>query len=659
MSHAGYAALITIDQRFLQNSIRISWLANTIPHTMQVSAGLPGLISFDFDLFTDCPAITLASAEPQMFLVQLDAWGGLQVPPMAPEPRTIRLVANIRVPHQVSFVNGDLSIGMVPSHAMLDSHSIEVLQGGEYPESVRNVLNSNLFATQLEAALREGLVGTADTLPTVDVGFLNRYMATVDPDLDAPVERVATGRSLNGVFAIGIDMFQGGFGTAGNPSQMTDVTGGLSVGMVANPWIWVPNLRHELLKGSDGDGGLEAQIAAQGVSLDTFDLSPMSGFLRASGSATRDSGSVDFSIDLVPRLGRPAQWIDLGPDQVDPWPCVVYIPPVDELWFETENVQVTLNVPYWLTFLQILGGLCTFGIAALIIESIKDMIQGNVEGAMASTSGLPTTGLEYSFAESEGVPPILARLERFQFTPNSMDMGLSIESDFPEPGIVCTNSRQHTYSNRVAIDVGEIQRGLQPTFRVELPEVAHPEDPFLRIAWNVRRIDTNQIVQTADDVGVTGITVTAPANAPDLKIQCRVYRTLGSSITEVYLGNLVVHFLDLLDRSKPFVRWYHYVWTPDVRRDEAGRKTVVGGSIKYRTSRIHRTDLEGRCKFASRYSVEIPEGFRPPPNSERPLGVFYYDTLPFPNSQILENRSELCDYCFFGGPDKTTPLPIP
>jgi hypothetical protein len=32
------------------------------------------------------------------------------------------------------------------------------------------------------------------------------------------------------------------------------------------------------------------------------------------------------------------------------------------------------------------------------------------------------------------------------------------------------------------------------------------------------------------------------------------------------------------------------------------------------------------------------------------------DALPFPLARLAENRSKVCDYCFFGGPTKTVPL---
>lgn len=34
----------------------------------------------------------------------------------------------------------------------------------------------------------------------------------------------------------------------------------------------------------------------------------------------------------------------------------------------------------------------------------------------------------------------------------------------------------------------------------------------------------------------------------------------------------------------------------------------------------------------------------------------YLDELPFPVAELNDHRAEICEYCFFGGPDKWEPL---
>ena len=42
----------------------------------------------------------------------------------------------------------------------------------------------------------------------------------------------------------------------------------------------------------------------------------------------------------------------------------------------------------------------------------------------------------------------------------------------------------------------------------------------------------------------------------------------------------------------------------------------------------------------------------PPP----PPAIEYLDDLPFPRAELINQRSQVCDYCFFGGPTRTQPL---
>jgi hypothetical protein len=98
----------------------------------------------------------------------------------------------------------------------------------------------------------------------------------------------------------------------------------------------------------------------------------------------------------------------------------------------------------------------------------------------------------------------------------------------------------------------------------------------------------------------------------------------------------------------PFVRWDHTALVPQVSitYDRAGRKSR---SVRYedveRHSKIHRTSVRGRCRFAHRFSRHVSR-------------LYYLHELPFPVDQLVANRRQVCDYCFFGGPDKTTPLPL-
>jgi len=62
--------------------------------------------------------------------------------------------------------------------------------------------------------------------------------------------------------------------------------------------------------------------------------------------------------------------------------------------------------------------------------------------------------------------------------------------------------------------------------------------------------------------------------------------------------------------------------------------------------------VSARCKMLR--EVAAQRDFLKPDSS-----VFYFDTLPddWPWDELIAHRRPLCEYCFFGGPDKTTPFP--
>ena len=57
--------------------------------------------------------------------------------------------------------------------------------------------------------------------------------------------------------------------------------------------------------------------------------------------------------------------------------------------------------------------------------------------------------------------------------------------------------------------------------------------------------------------------------------------------------------------------------------------------------------------MATRLSHNV--SLTPAPTGAAPA-LEYLDALPFPRSELVLRRAELCDYCFFGGPTSTVPL---
>ena len=113
--------------------------------------------------------------------------------------------------------------------------------------------------------------------------------------------------------------------------------------------------------------------------------------------------------------------------------------------------------------------------------------------------------------------------------------------------------------------------------------------------------------------------------------------TLGSQVGEVWSGVQTIPIADWIDRHHKYVHWGPRA----VFFKNAG--THDEWQTSRRQSRIHRTAVAARCRELRR--SRLSRAFE------------YFDALPFPSNDLNRHRGPLCEYCFFGGPEKLTALP--
>jgi hypothetical protein len=189
----------------------------------------------------------------------------------------------------------------------------------------------------------------------------------------------------------------------------------------------------------------------------------------------------------------------------------------------------------------------------------------------------------------------------------------------------------------------------------------------LRITWTAVRTDTGATVLNQD----SPLTAAALTIAIDRWNGDQIYNNLWDVTCEVYrpadaLTGRYTYFnqgtttgvSDVVDRHHPYVRWDHTAWF----HDPSGVGTLKQHPfwIRNRKSRIHRTDVLIRCialyeAFTTGYPqetgvglVELKEGLPTPQ---------YLDCLAdYGDLGNVEQwrHGVLCDYCFFGGPTRTT-----
>lgn len=184
----------------------------------------------------------------------------------------------------------------------------------------------------------------------------------------------------------------------------------------------------------------------------------------------------------------------------------------------------------------------------------------------------------------------------------------------------------------------------------------------LMLSWQVTRNDTGAIVANPIlryDAG--------PANGPVLyhhseelytvnafTVSCVATITLGSQVGEIWSGQQVLTIADILDRSHGFVEWGPH-WVVFVAPDSTPDKPNYWQHI--RNSRIHRTAVAARCKMLKVKAEANAVVIATRANKRNFAPLRYRDDLGFPWEDLLRHRKALCEYCFFGGPDKLAPRP--
>ncbi|MGE5049850.1 MAG: hypothetical protein ACM3PC_14825 [Deltaproteobacteria bacterium] len=664
--HAGFAATLAMSEAALQDALRSAYLVGRIPHWLLAATPPELFLSLGASFFIDVPRITLSRARPRSIVIDVTAWGPMTVHVLGKATRPeVVFRARLDVPFKVELRDRGLYIhigtvddtpGQPPREITLLSYSFTRFAGDQLSAGLQDLLADESFRALFEQAIRSKFQLDGG-LPPIDVRFLDSLLGPVSQDPSVLLSPV--GRAVDGALVVGIDVTLLASptvdvtATTGNPAALSNLLQGLDLVVWVNPSVWIPANGAEFRR--------RARAAmTDGATLDALDLELHEGFVRAVGRAHISAGSATFSVDVFPRLTRPGRYEDLGPDE-DGRPCVVYYPPREALWFEAMNATVDIQLPWWVTAVEIVAGGLTAGLAILWVESFITMVRDNSVAkiqAAAGSSG-PNRITTYEPLPPDG-PRVTAKIDRLEFHEEGIVMGASLVTDFRGAALRCTSHPSADDSADLVVDAEGMLRGRVPVvFAGRLPYPVMLEDNYLRTRWTVRNLDDNSIVVSSDERAAVHptLTLTDPGSARLLRISCRVYRALGADTVDFLNDGRRLVLRDRLDRRSPFVRWYHYVRTPEVVVERDGSHSILGERVKYRNSQIHRTDLPGRCRMAARYSLDVPRGFALPPT--QPPRLVYLDSLPFPKDRVGDHRGEVCEYCFFGGPTNTAPLPLP
>lgn len=522
----------------------------------------------------------------------------------------------------------DLNLRLTP--VLVEGSDVVVLDNSNLTPGWRNFFRGEIFRTGLAFQLAQvvGFIPNAlppDATPVLSGLGLQEGMASA---IAVPGQ---------GFLTVAVSINTPSFASAGDVAQITDFRDGWDTALVLDPST------EGLLSGT-----LQTLIAREVTQAEVSDvrLRMKDGYFRISGHAEHDAASVDFSFRVKPKLGRPDGEV-VSDDEFGQW--TEYRPGNDdEIWIDVTHLQADVDLAWWVWLVLPVGWAILGPIGHGVGPGLITLINSLIMGAKVSL---------VSQVEDQAFP---SRHQRIQ-SPVDPEVALDITVTSLKVRSTGTYARARIVLERpstrlsgpTSVDVMAITT--PSTYSLKFaPQRTNPADPSLMLRWRVWRGDTFAVVRDVEHG--PGVDLWQPlklrwssfgtghSGLDTFKIEARVFRNLDGEEDVVEVLTDTVKISDRLDRSHPYVRWTHPVWVRWVEKSN-GVPVDAWWELIARNSQLHRTDVPGRCRFAASYA--------------RTAQLLYQDELGFDWDQLPLHRSEVCEYCFFGGPDKTTPLPKP
>jgi hypothetical protein len=536
------------------------------------------------------------------------------------EMRDSVVEAVVTIPARAIIVDARLGILTDAANAELVSLVVTPFPGTSFTAANAAELRRDDLREIIELGLRLQLATQGQLFPPFDISFLGAVATAqgTTAKLTLDDDRLLLGIDVNTTAPMSTTPLV----TAGDVTRLRDICGSSDMAMVTNP---------RLMSTSFASIGtrVASMAAAQGGNLHTFDVGVVEGHIPISGGVSHDAGSVTFSMNAFPT-------IEQGPDQAG-----------NRLRVSLRDVVVNVTPAWWAVLLTVLGG----GLLAPIVDFFVSYVRTNIINGVITQGPTNAGAVRRSFT-LPGVtdPTIVMDVNRFECHDDGLVVGMGLRPEFRAPKL----------SGPKEIDAGDLASpGFFPVrFAVDLGHIVHRDDPYLRIRWEI--VSSTGVPQLSEErtVGGGGLVLSLPGLAlpwltiPSYRVTCRVYRTHGAMTEDLLNETRRLDITDRLDRSHPYVRWVHQALVPMISVKADGSRTDLGTRAVTRRSRLHRTAVPGRCKFASRYS----QTWHYAPTSVPGPVLEYLDDLPFPRADLAAHRHQVCDYCFFGGPTKTVAL---
>jgi hypothetical protein len=605
---AGFAAVLAIGESTMRRMVRVLYITNKIKHAVGIDVPIPGFGRLRGTLFVGLPSLRFVDAGDDRVTLDLHLWGRVRTP----LPMTVEVTGQVTAPMRVRLVTAGgapvLRLGIRGQAASLSRPTL--VTDPPLPPAIRAQLTPAALTQLLQPVIREQL-GSQSTAPIkLDLlGGLTRA------DLSAKA------RVRDDVLLIGIDTTWAGprrpssISTSGDPDALRDIR---RDGDVA---VFVPGEQLPAVF-ADVERRIRRMVAQRRATLDVLTLRPVRGAMHVHVEAHDDDGATTFDFDVVPVLT-----VDPRDDRKE------------RVRFEPRNVEVSVDASLRNKVIAGIVGVFTFGWAGIRAQELADAMRASIASSIregGTDAGPRTTWFTLPGTTS---PLIKLRVQAYTIAPSGSRVQVALNPLLPKPRLLEVS--------RLWAD--EAGTHVQTFAVVAYPPDVLPDDPRLRVRWELVREDTGVVVARGSerrfraDVVIPG----GPAAVP-VALTCAVRRRLATGDQLLYRARLSLRRSTTISNDRPFVRWVHHSVVQWVRKNADGSLTRDDLVTLPRASTIHRTDVPGGCLFVE-----------PPGESTGSIDYTYLDSLPFPVEEIADHRDEVCDYCFFGGPTSTEPLPLP
>jgi hypothetical protein len=612
---AGFAVALTIRERVFNDALLIAYAGGDFPRSLetQLADGPPAA---GIAVFLSPPKISCNADDTLTIGVQM--WGSLTVALDGGETGDVAAHLTLRIRPSFVVVGSDLVLEFddVKHDVAATEWDFEAISGSSFSPDAETYLRSDFFRDRLQDAMQSAIAFGAVRLPKIDISFLGPLLAAVD-------DMTAKAHVVEGALVLGLDIDSDEVTTTGDIGELADFARGNDIAAVTNPAA-VPVLLRTV------QSVVGEQVAQNGATLEQLTLTAQTGRFHVECRASKSTGTASLSFDLIPTMfaTKPG-----GAFEYVPKPVLIHGRTWPALGFTTANIEVDVDPAVWLDILMA-AFTATFNLwFTFLVLDLIGSTAASLNAAIASAdTGASIPRVQHLKPSVPGGATVRVELAEYEISTAGTYIGITVRPQAPAGALIGLTS--------IPSDL----RAETLAYSVRLPIGVMADDPALRIRWTVIDISGTVLVNE-DDLAANRETFTivpedVAADSSALDIGCRVYRTLGASITDFFNDGIVLEIRGPLP-AEAYVRWRYDVKNPQVEFDEQSQAWAYAGeAVRKRHSNLHRLDRPcANASKRSRYRYETD----------------VLDTLPFPIAELAAHRSELCDYCFYGGPGGIRP----